>query len=324
MANSMITGGFGFIGRHLARMLLERGDNVTIFDIVPGSPFLQDVIDKLTVRVGNIEDWVQVASAVKENKIDNIYHLGAILPPASEQNPSRAFSTNVVGTFNVLEAARIFDVKSVLFTSTMVTYQKGDMFVPDDYPQRPETFYGMNKVCGERLGEVYWQKHGVNFRGVRYTIVNGPGRGGIAPGQIVVWTFQAAALGRPFKAFLEPDTEMGTIYVKDAAKSLIDLKDADESKLTRRVYTVPSIMISPRRLIEVAKKHVPDADISYKINENMMNMVNSLNMARRLDPSLAEQDWDAKLEYDLDKTMQDYIKECKEHRELLDYPIPEL
>ncbi|MFC1992753.1 NAD-dependent epimerase/dehydratase family protein [Chloroflexota bacterium] len=324
MANSMITGGFGFIGRHLARMLLEKGDNVTIFDVVPGTPFLEDVMDKLTVKIGNLEDLVQVASTVQENKIDNIYHLGAILPPASEQNPSRTFATNVTGTFNVLEAARMFKVKNVLFTSTMVTYQKGDMFVPDDYPQRPETFYGMSKVCGERMGEVYWQKHGVNFRGVRYTIVNGPGRGGIAPGQIVVWTFQAAAMGKPFKAFLEADTEMGTIYVKDAAKLLIDLKDADESKLTRRVYTLPSTMISPQRLIDVAKKHVPGADISYKVNENMMNMVNSLNMARRLDPSLAEQDWNAKLAYDLDETMKDYIKQGKEFRNLLDYPIPEV
>ncbi|MFC1992740.1 NAD-dependent epimerase/dehydratase family protein [Chloroflexota bacterium] len=324
MANSMVTGGFGFIGRCLSRMLVDKGDNVTIFDIVPGSPFLQDIVDKLDVRVGSLDNWVQVSSAVSENKIDTIYHVGACLSPLAEREPSIAFNSNVIGTFNLLEAAKIFGVKSIIFTSTQSSYQEGAAFVPDDYPQRPNTFYGTTKVCGERLGEIYWRKYGVNFRGVRYTIVNGPGRSGAAPGLVVVWTIQMPAVGRPFKVFLEPDTEMGTIYVKDAAKSLIDLNNADESKLTRRVYTLPSLIITPGQLVETVKKHIPDADLSYRISAKMMQEAHDFNLARRLDSSLAEQDWGAKLEYDLDKLVQDYIQDCKKYRELYDYPAPEL
>lgn len=323
MANSLVTGGFGFVGRHLVKNLLELGDKITIFDIVSGTPFLEDVTDRVNVRVGSLDNWVQVASAVSENKVDTIYHVGACVGPLSEQEPSVAFQSNVVGSFNILEAARIFGVKNIIFTSTIGTYQDGDGFVPDDYPQRPNTVYGITKVCCERLGESYWQRYGVNFRGVRFSTVNGPGRSGINAGQCVVWTLQMAALGRPFKIFLEPDTEFGTIYVKDAVRLLIELNNADEAKLSRRIYTLPAIIITPRQLVEVAKKYIPDASLSYRISPRMMQAAHHF-LGRRFDSSFAERDWGAKLEYNLDKMMQEYIRESREHRDLMDYPIPEL
>lgn len=323
MPNSMVTGGFGFVGRHLVRMLIDRGDNVTVFDVTAGCESLKDIMHRLTVIVGNLDNWTQVASAIKENKVDTIYHLGALLPPMSEQDPSAAFYSNIVGTFNILEAARILGVKTVMYTSTQTTFEPGASSVTDDSAQRPINMYGMTKVCSERLGEAYWRKYGLNFRGVRYAVVNGPGRDSAAGGQIIVWTLQMAALSRPFALYFEPDTEMDTIYVKDAARLLIELKDADESRLTQRVYNLPSLTFTTRQLVEVVKKHIPDADLSFRVSKNMMRMVTNGRLTRRLDSRLAERDWGAKLEYDLDKTMQDYIKECQEHRELIDQPPPD-
>jgi len=323
MANSMITGGFGFVGRQLARMLLERGDKVTIFDVVPGSEFLKDITDKLTVKVGDLSNWIHVAEAIKQNRIDTIYHLAAAIPPLTEQDPSVAFYSNILGTFHILEAARLFGVGSVILASTQSSYREGDVFIPDDYPQRPNTFYGMTKVCDERLGEAYWRSHGVNFRGVRYCIVNGPGRGGVNPGQFVIWTLQMAALGRPFKIFVDPQTEVATIYVKDAAKALIDLNDAEEGRLTRRVYSLFGYSVTAQQLVDVAKKYLPEANLTFRVNDEMMQKVRDLNLPRRMDVSPAERDWGFKPEFDLDKTMQDYIRECTEHRHLLDYAIPE-
>ena len=323
MANSMITGGFGFVGRHLLRMLLDRGDKVTVFDVVSSSKFLKDVMDRLIVKVGNLSNWTDVAEAIKANRIDIIYHLGAAIPPLTEQDSSAAFYSNIVGTFHVLEAARLFSVSSVIFASTQSSYQDGDVFIPDDYPQRPNTFYGMTKVCGERLGEAYWRRWGVNFRGVRYCIVNGPGRGGVNPGQFVVWTLQMAALGRPFKVFVEPETEVATIYVKDAAKALIDLNDAKESRLTKRVYSLFGYSVTARQLVDAAKKYLPEAKLTFRVNEEMMQKVRDLNLPRRMDISPAEHDWGFKPQFGLDETVQDYIKECTENRSLLDYQIPE-
>ncbi len=323
MANSMVTGGFGFVGRHLVRMLLDRGDKVTVFDMVPSSPFLEDIKGEFNARVGDLANMAHVVEVVRENQIETIYHLGAAIPPLTERDPSTAFSTNVVGTQNILEVARLLGVRSVIFASTHSSYSDGDAFIPMDYPQRPGTVYGMTKVCGERLGEAYWRHFGVNFRGVRYCTVNGPGRGGVNPGQFVVWTMQMAALKRPFKVFVEPDVEVASIYVKDAAKALIDLNDADEKKLRYRVYPVMAYTVTGRQLADVAKKYVPEADISFRVNEDMMEKVRSLNLARRMDIEPARRDWGFAPQFDLDKSMADYVAQCTAHRNLLDYEIPE-
>ncbi len=323
MANCLVTGGFGFVGRHLVRMLVDRGDNVTVFDRVSGSPFLDDIAGRFKVKLGDFENWVHVTEAVRENAIDTIYHVGALIPPRSEWDPSFAFNANVLGTYNFLEAARLFDVKSIICASTQSTYSDGDTFIPDDFPQKPNTFYGTTKVCGERLGEGYWQHFGVNYRSVRYCIVNGPGRGGLTPGMFIVWTLQRAALGRPFKVFVAPEVEVASIYVKDAAKALIDLNDADESRLTRRVYNGMSYTVTARQVVEIAKKYVPDADLTFDINEGMMEKIRTLSLNRRMDLEPAIQDWDYAPSYDLDRTMQDYMSECAAHRDLIDQPIPE-
>jgi len=322
MANCLVTGGYGFIGRNLVRMLAGRGDRVTVFDVVSSSKFLDDIKSDFQSKVGDLANWVHVVEAVRENKIERIYHLGAIVPPLSETSPAAAFSSNVTGTFNILEAARLFDTKVVVFASTQSSYSDGDFIIKDEFLQRPSTFYGISKVCGERLGEGYWMKHKVNFRGVRYPIVQGPGRMLEVPGQFVVWIQQMAALGRPFRVFVGPETEVATLYVKDAVKALIDLAEADEARLTRRVYGLFGYSITAQGLVDLVKKHIPKADISFRVNEGIMEQLRKLNLARRMDSSLAERDWGFKANYDAEETLKEYISECSSKRTLYDYPIP--
>lgn len=324
MANCLVTGGFGFVGRNLVRMLVERGDKVTVFDIVTGSKFLEDIKDKFNARVGDLANWVHVAEAVRNNKIDVIYHLGAVIPtPTTEASPATGFYGNVVGTFNILEAASLFDVKTVIFVSTQSSYSEGDHFIPDDFSQRPSTIYGITKVCGERLGEGYWMKLNVDFRGVRYCLINGPGRMMEVPGQYLVWTQQMPALGRPFKVYVEPETECATLYVKDAAKALIDLAQADGSRLTQRIYSLFGYSISAQGLVDLVKKHIPNADLTFRVNKEMVERIRKLSMDRHMDSSPAERDWGFKPAFGPEEALQDYIKECTEHRELYDYPIPD-
>ena len=75
----LITGGLGFIGVYLARALLKKGEDVVLFDVVTKSPLLRDIKDKVKIVQGDLASWAEVLEVVKQNKIDGIYHTGALL-----------------------------------------------------------------------------------------------------------------------------------------------------------------------------------------------------------------------------------------------------
>jgi len=174
----LITGGMGFIGTYLARALLKDGEEVVLFDIVPSSPLIRDIKDKVKIVRGDLSSWAEVLEVVKTYKIDGIYHTGALLSASAEEKPITAYQVNAGGTFNILEAAKLFDIERVVYLSTIASYGLGIPDVVDeDTIQMPISMYGVTKVFSERLGEYYNRKFGVDFRGVRLPAVIGPGRG---------------------------------------------------------------------------------------------------------------------------------------------------
>ena len=90
----MITGGLGFIGSHLARKLVEIGEMVILFDVSPQSKLIDDIKDKVRVFRGDLGSWAEVLDAVKRQKVDCIYHTGALLSAAAEENPLTAYMVN--------------------------------------------------------------------------------------------------------------------------------------------------------------------------------------------------------------------------------------
>ncbi|HUV76279.1 MAG TPA: NAD-dependent epimerase/dehydratase family protein, partial [Dehalococcoidales bacterium] len=107
----LITGGTGFLGAGLARKLLKQDENVVLFDVFPRMERVSDIKDKVKVVQGDLKVWPEVLNAVKDNKVEGIFHLGAMLSLPSEDNPWASFQTNVAGTMYILEAARLFGVK---------------------------------------------------------------------------------------------------------------------------------------------------------------------------------------------------------------------
>lgn len=161
----LVTGGEGFIGSALVKKLLDRGEKVVIFDIQTGESFMKG---KKTISIkGDITNWHEVLNVVQEYKIKNIFHLAAMLSSPSEDNPWASINLNAIGTFHVLEADRLFQVKKVIFTSSMAVYNglSPDTIVTDDTMQRPPIIYGVAKVFSELLGLYYHKKFGIDFRG---------------------------------------------------------------------------------------------------------------------------------------------------------------
>ncbi len=315
MARNLITGGFGFIGYHLTNLLLEQGEEVTIFDVAGGSTLFRNMMDKVSLIRGDVSNWSHVLDAVRNSRPDCIYHAGAMLPPGSEQNPQAAFTVNVNGTYNVFEAARMFGVESVMFISTLATYGRDvPSVVPNDAAQHPVNMYGVTKVCCERLGDYYHRRFGMNFRGVRLTPILGMGRVDSAQSAYLYKSVQEAEKGRPYSIYVEPTTSIAVLYVKDAAWGLYDLRRAPEDALTTRVYNLYGMTVTGQELFDAIKRAVPDANLDFKADEKQIQLVN--NLPERLDDAPARKDWGWSPRYSLEEAVADFVNDIRANADI--------
>jgi nucleoside-diphosphate-sugar epimerase len=313
MGKNLITGGHGFLGYYLAELLLGEGEEVVLFDVVSESRFTESIKDRLKAVRGDLRNWVQVLDVVKDNDISCIFHAGALLPPVTEQSPAAAYAVNVTGTFNVLEAARLFGVDSVIYLSTLATFGRDvPRIVPNDAPQHPPNMYGVTKVCSERLGEYYYTRFGVNFRGVRFPPIIGMGRFDKAQSAYNYLAIQETALGRPYTVYVDTSTTIALLYVKDAVWSLVDLRNAEDRKLTRRVYNLYGFSATAQELVDSVGRCIPEAQIDFKPDQEMITLVE--NLPQRLDDTLAREDWGWSTRYSLDQAVEDFIGEIRAHR----------
>jgi UDP-glucose 4-epimerase len=166
----LVTGGAGFIGRRLARSLAREGHEVTVLDLLPSHD------DTVTSMIGDIRSTADVGRAVLPG-LDVIFHLAALTSVVETiKDPGGTYETNVAGTFNLLEAARVAGVKSFLLASTnAVVGNVGDAVITERSPMRPLSPYGATKAAGEMLLSAYAGVYGIAAASMRFSNVYGPG-----------------------------------------------------------------------------------------------------------------------------------------------------
>ena len=294
----LITGGTGNLGSRLLAPLVQRGDEVTLFDLRETPAETLPEFKKCRVITGDLARSEDVLPLIEELRIESIFHLGAMLSGDAEDDPDRAWNVNMGGTRNVLEAARLFGVKRVLFASTVATFGAG---LPEpvhiDAPQWPVSLYGATKVAGERLGVYYHHRFGLDFRCVRLAAVTAPhGSAGGASGFCSLLYVEAIRNGS-YEFYLEPGTRAPIIYIDDAVRTLVDLHDAPEEALTRRVYQVNGIGPSAREMADTVKARLPDVRISYVPDPVRNAIVDS--WPSQLDATDAANDWGWESRFDL-------------------------
>jgi threonine 3-dehydrogenase len=261
----LITGGMGYVGSETARQLVNRGEELVIFDIAVNSIRIEDFKHKVKIVQGDLGNFSEVLNVVKDNKISEIYHLGGALTWISELDPWASFSSNVIGTYNILEAARLLDVRKVMFASAMATFGLGVKGVISDITiQRPMNMYGCGKLYGEGLGRWYSRKFGLDFRSVRYASMIGPNVR--TPGHWGPSMIEDAIVGKPNDCvYAKPETAISMIYFTDAAKAAIDILDAPKEKIRMINYNVAGIpkFITASEIEKILKKRYPAAMVNY-------------------------------------------------------------
>lgn len=170
----LVTGGAGFIGSYVVEQLVELGAQVTVLDnLSTGSKEnLRSVWQNITFIQGDITDF-ETCLAASHNK-DIIFHLAAAVSvPQSIENPYHCYQTNVVGTLNVLEAARRHNIQRVIFSSSSAVYGAQQGIISESTPCNPTSPYGQSKQLGELLCAQYAQIFNVGTVCLRYFNVYG-------------------------------------------------------------------------------------------------------------------------------------------------------
>jgi threonine 3-dehydrogenase len=290
----LVSGGTGYVGSETVRQLVNRGEQVVVFDIVINHHRIEDVENKVKIVRGDLGDFSEVLNLMRDNKIDAIYHMGAMLTHMSELNPWTSFRSNVLGTYHILEAARLFDVPKMVFTSSVGTFGLGTQgIVSDTSLQRPITLYGCGKLYGEGLGRWYASKFGLDFRSVRYPQMISPGVH--TPGHWAPPMIEDALTGRPVNDCIygSPETATPMIYVADAAKAAVDILDAPRERIRMMNYNVAGIpdVVPARELETFLKTRHSEFGVNYKVDPLAGTTHRRTSKMTRFDDSFARKEW---------------------------------
>jgi UDP-glucose 4-epimerase len=169
-----VTGGAGYIGSVCAEALLQRGDEVTIFDnLTEGHRTAMD--SRATFIQGDLSDPKSISLAIATSRPDAVMHFAANAQVAeSMENPYKYFHNNVCGGLNLLNAMVEHSVKRLVFSSTCATFGTPDRVpIDESVPQVPVNPYGESKLMFEKILRWFDQIHGIQFAALRYFNVAG-------------------------------------------------------------------------------------------------------------------------------------------------------
>ncbi|MFW9783854.1 MAG: NAD-dependent epimerase/dehydratase family protein [Candidatus Heimdallarchaeota archaeon] len=302
MRRILVIGASGQIGSELVPELRNMYDteNVTVSD-----------------KKGNISEFVisldilnkeLIENVIEENKINTIFNLASILSASGEEKPLKAWDVNLNGLLNVLEIGKEHNIDRIIWPSSIAAFGPSTPRIntPNETILDPNTMYGITKVTGELLANYYFKRYNLDTRAVRL-----PGiisseiypKGGTT--DYAVEIFYSAIIDKKYTCFVNKDTVLPMMYITDCIKCLIDLLEADATKIRRRVYNVTSMSFSVEQLANEIKKHIPDFEIDYK-PDFRQDIANS--WPKTIDDSLARKEWNWSPMYNLERTTKDMIE----------------
>lgn len=308
MKKIMVTGALGQIGSELVIKLRNEygADNVLATDVRNLS---STVSESGPFKILDVTDGEKMHELAKDFQADTMIHMAALLSATAEAKPLLAWNLNMGGLVNALEASR--DLNMQFFTPSSIgafgpsTPKKN---TPQDTLQRPTTMYGVNKVSGELLCDYYFHKFGLDTRSVRFPglISNETLPGGGTTDYAVDIYYKALEEGK-YTSYIAAGTYMDMMYMPDALQSIVDLMEADGSKLIHRnAFNVTAMSFEPEQIAASIKKVIPTFAINYEVDPVRQAIADS--WPDSIDASAAKEEWGFTYKFDLDAMTKDMLE----------------
>jgi nucleoside-diphosphate-sugar epimerase len=225
----LLTGGYGCIGSWIARNLLDRGDQVWVYDLKEDPRRMRlimsdEQVSQVRFVQGDVTDLAELHKAIQTRQISHLVHLAGLQVPVCRADPILGARVNVVGTLAVFEAARQSQgqVKRLVYASSAAVFGPPEAYpagqLGDDVPLEPTTHYGYFKCCNEGNARVYFQDHGLSSIGLRPWTVYGVGRD-FGMTSEPTRAIKALVLGRPYHVTYGGWQDLQ--YVDDVAKIFV-------------------------------------------------------------------------------------------------------
>ncbi|MDH4147581.1 MAG: NAD-dependent epimerase/dehydratase family protein [Acidimicrobiia bacterium] len=299
----LVTGGTGFIGAEIVRMLVERGDGpVHVAHRSGNLGRLTGLEDRVELVHLDLTDVAATEAAVLDLKPRQVFHFGAMLTGPGEQDPPALLEANGIGFIKFIEAARVAGTEQMIFASSIGTYGRdlGAGPIDDLSLQRPNTVYGVTKVLGENLGAYYRTRYGFDFRSLRYPSIVGPGVTTWSVAQYTSWMIERAILGQPFEAWVQPGAVIPLMYYRDAARAALDLAAAPIDAIKSINYLVDGPPPTPTagEIADAVRAKVPGAELSFDPAAGKARVL-------RIDDAGARREWGWTPSYDLDAMIEE-------------------
>lgn len=249
---TLITGA-GLVGSlAAARLIAEQDERPVLYDVAFSMANVAERVplDRVDLVRGDLADVGDLARAIQKYNVTRIIHSAGFLTWMVRERPSAGVRVNLVGTLNVMEAARVTGVKRVVFCSSNTVYmgltqRPPDGLLHEDFPLRaigeyPPSVYASMKLAGEWLGHNYTREYGLDVVSVRFGGVFGPwyGTPSGGPSQMVQQLVESIWHNRPARIGAG-DLERGGmdyVYASDAAQGAVRAVLA--SDVSQRVYNV--------------------------------------------------------------------------------------
>jgi len=313
----LITGGLGFIGLHTAKRFLDAGEQVVLtqFRVRREPDFIKAEIGKRAfIERLDITASHDVIDIVRKHKVTGIVHLA--VPGLGALSAAEDYRMNVMGFLNILEAARLFDVKRVSLASSVAVYAglaegpfREDALVPIQSGNPTETFKKALEILGMHYAsrtnlEVIALRIGTPFGPLYHSLAAPTSRIIHAAAKGVAADFTGARGGPPHQ---EDDT--GAFYVKDCAAAIQLLQMAE--KLTHRIFNISSEgPMKYREFVEVVKKIAPQAQIELPPGSGPRNRPNAY-----LDITRLKQEVGYQPQYTIERAVEEYVGWLRNHPE---------